>query len=107
MLVTPFSRITGLHYSYGCATLVRGYVGYLYLYNYWVSLYLWVSSLNGSPWFALRSELLNYTTLLGYLYLLNYQITLYLWVCDLNCSLCLLALRREKLCDITLMVALP
>ena len=42
MLVGSTYRITGLQYTYGCATLSAACVGYLYLENHWVILQLWV-----------------------------------------------------------------
>ena len=48
MLVFSTYRITGLHYTYGCATLSAAYVGYLFLQNHRALLYLWVSSLKWS-----------------------------------------------------------
>ena len=44
MLVTSTYRITRSHCTYGCPTLSALYVGWLYLQNQWVTLYLWVSS---------------------------------------------------------------
>ena len=45
MFVCSTYRITGAHYTYGSATLSAAYVGYLYLENRWVTLYLWVRRL--------------------------------------------------------------
>ena len=45
MLVGSTYRITGLQYTYGCATLSAAYLGYLYLGNHWVTLQLWVRHL--------------------------------------------------------------
>ena len=42
MLVGSTYRITGLQYTYLCATLSAAYLGYLYLGNHWVTLQLWV-----------------------------------------------------------------
>ena len=36
MFVCSTYRITGLDYTYGCATLSAAYVGYLYLQNHWL-----------------------------------------------------------------------
>ena len=67
--------------SCGCATSSGGYVGYLYLQNYWVSVHLWVSRLKCSFY--------------CYVYLQNQLITLELRVPHLKFRLCLLALRTE------------
>ena len=45
MFVCSTYRITGLDYTYGCATLSAAYVGYLYLENHWVTPQLWVRHL--------------------------------------------------------------
>ena len=45
MLVGSTYRITGLQYTYGCATLSAAYVSYLYLENHWVTLQSWVDYL--------------------------------------------------------------
>ena len=66
MFVSSTYRITGLHYTYGSATLSAAYVGYLHLLNHWVTQHIWVSNLKGSLcWLALPTELLGYTTLMG------------------------------------------
>ena len=63
MFVCFTYRITGLHFTYGCATLSKAYDGYLYFKNHWVVLYLCVSNLKCSPcWLANPSEPLTYTT---------------------------------------------
>ena len=41
-LVTSTLKITGLHYSYGCATLSAAYVGYLQFQNHLLTPHLWV-----------------------------------------------------------------
>ena len=46
MFVGSTYRITGLEYTYGCATLSLAYVGYLFLANHWVTLRLWCATLN-------------------------------------------------------------
>ena len=81
MLVSSTQRITGVHYTCGCATSSGGYVGYLYLQNYWVSVHLWVSRLKCSFYCQV--------------YLQNQLITLELRVPHLKFRLCLLALRTE------------
>ena len=48
MFMSPTYRITGLHHTYGCTTFSTAYVGYLFFWNHWVSLVLWVSSLKFS-----------------------------------------------------------
>ena len=66
MFVSSTYRITGLHYTYGSATLSAAYVGYLHLLNHWVTQHIWVSNLKGSLcWLALPTESLGYTTLMG------------------------------------------
>ena len=66
MFVSSTYRITGLHYTYGSATLSAAYVGYLYFLNHWVTLHIWVSNLKGSLcWLALPTESLGCTTLMG------------------------------------------
>ena len=66
MLVFSTYRITGLHYTYGCATLSAGYVGYLFLQNHQALLYLWVSSLKCSLLLlGLVTESLDHTRLIG------------------------------------------
>ena len=45
MFVSSKYRITELHYTYGCATLIAVYVGYLYLENPSFTLQLWVRHL--------------------------------------------------------------
>ena len=81
MLVSSTQRITGVHYTCGCATLSRAYVGYLYLQNHWVLVHLWVSRLKCSFYCQV--------------YLQNQLITLELRVPHLKFRLCLLALRTE------------
>ena len=41
-------RITKLHYNYGNATLSADYVGYLYFQNHWGTPYVWVSTLRAA-----------------------------------------------------------
>jgi len=59
-------RIPGLHYTDKCPTLTTGYVSYLYLQTHSVTLPLWVRhlkcslSLEGVP-----REILGYTSLMG------------------------------------------
>ena len=66
MLVFSFYRITGLHYTYGCATLGAAYVGYFFLQNHRALLYLWVSSLKCSLLLlGLVTESLDHTRLIG------------------------------------------
>ena len=62
--VCSTNRITGLHYTYRCATLSAGYVGYLYLENHLVTPQLWVRHLKQSLcWLALPLESLSFTSL--------------------------------------------
>ena len=92
MLVTSTQRITGLHYTYGCPTLIRAYVGYLYLQNHRVTLHIWESNLKFSLCLlALPSESLGYTTLMGV---------------QPESSLCLLGLLTESL-DYTRLMGAP
>ena len=64
MLLSCTFRITELHCTYGCPTLIEGYICMFYLQNYWVTLHLWVRHLTCSLcWFALLSESLGYTSL--------------------------------------------
>jgi len=59
-------RIPLLNWSYGCATLSRAYVGYVYLQNHWVTLDIWLFNLKCSLcWLLLPSESLSYTSLIG------------------------------------------
>ena len=48
MLLSCTFRITELHYTFGCPSLIKGYVCMFYLQNYWVTLHLWVRSLSGA-----------------------------------------------------------
>ena len=45
MLVICTFRITELHYTYGCPTLIKAYVYEPYVQNNWVTLHLWVHHL--------------------------------------------------------------
>ena len=48
MLLSCTFRITELHYTFGCPTLIEGYICMFYLQNYWVTLHLWVRTLSGA-----------------------------------------------------------
>ena len=66
MLVLSTYRITGLHYTYGCATLSAAYVGYRYFLNQRVTPYKSLSNPKDSLcWLALPRKSLGYTTLMG------------------------------------------
>ena len=45
MLVICTFRITELHYTYGCPTLIKAHVYKHYVQNNWVTLHLWVHHL--------------------------------------------------------------
>ena len=45
MLAICSFRITELHYTYGCQTLIKAYVYERYVQNHWVTLQLWVHHL--------------------------------------------------------------
>ena len=64
MLVVSTYRITGLHYTYECATFSGANVGYLYVEYYWVTL--------NYGWSTLRAAYV------GYLYQENHCVTLHL-----------------------------
>ena len=82
-LIISTKRNTWLHYSYGCATLSRGYVAYLYLLKHWVRPH------NGCPTLSAAYA--------GYLYIENHWVKRQLWVRHLKCSLCWLPLFSESL----------
>ena len=64
--MSPTYRITGLHYTYGCTTFSRAYVGYLFFHNHWVSLVLWVSGLKCSLLLlGLLTESVDHIKLMG------------------------------------------
>ena len=66
MVVSSTFSMTGLRYTYGCATVNAAYVCNLYLQNHWVMLHLWVSNLKCSlSLLALPTESLGYTILIG------------------------------------------
>ena len=66
MLVSSTFSMTGLRYTYGCATVSAAYVRNLYVQNLWVTLHSWVSNLKCSLCLlALSMESLCYTTLMG------------------------------------------
>ena len=59
-LIISNKRNTSLHYSYGCATLSRAYVAYLYLLKHWVRPHNWVSTVKCSLcWLPLHRESLG------------------------------------------------
>ena len=65
-LVTSILKITGLHYSYGCATLSAAYVGYLQFQNHLLTPHLWVYNVKLSLLLlASITETLGCTTLMG------------------------------------------
>ena len=65
-LVTSTLKITGLHYSYGCATLSAAYVGYLQFQNHLLTPHLWVYNVKLSLLLlASITETLGCTTLMG------------------------------------------
>ena len=45
MFVRSTSRISEVHYAYGCATVNLAYVCKLYLEHHWVTLHFWVRNL--------------------------------------------------------------
>ena len=77
MFVSSTYRITGLHYTYGSATLSAAYVGYLYLGNHWVTLSYGCATLSA--------------VFVSYLKFHNHLLTPHLWVCNVKFSLLLLA----------------
>ena len=65
-LVTSILKITGLHYSYGCATLSAAYVGYLQFQNHLLTPHLWVSKVKLSLFLlASITETVGGNTLMG------------------------------------------
>ena len=65
-LVTSILKITGLHYSYGCATLSAAYVGYLQFQNHLLTPHLWVYNVKLSLLLlASITETLGCTTFTG------------------------------------------
>ena len=114
MLVFSTYRITGLHYTYGCATLSAPYVGYLYLENRGVILYLWVRHLKQSLcWLPLTFRITGFHFISGcpplsgffdcQVQLQNHWIKLDLWAPSFKFSLCLSPLRTEALSYTTLL----
>ena len=66
MLVSSTFSMTGLRYTYGCATVSAAYVCNPYLQNHWVTLHSWVSNLKCSLCLlALPTESLANTILIG------------------------------------------
>ena len=66
MLVGSTYRITGLQYTYGCATLSSAYVNCLYLANHWVTLRLWCATSNRAYFcYPYPSESLRFPSLVG------------------------------------------
>jgi len=54
MFISPTYKITVLHLSYGCSTLIAANVGYVYLHNQWVTVHIWLSNVKCSLcWLAL------------------------------------------------------
>ena len=73
ILLSCTFRITELHYTYGCPTLIKAYVCKLYLQNHWVHF------IDGCATFCATNS--------DYLYQENHLVTLQLWVRHLKCSL--------------------
>ena len=77
MFVSSTYRNTGLHYTYGSATLSAAYVGYLYLENHWVTLSYGCATLSA--------------VFVSYLKFHNHLLTPNLWVSNVKFSLMFLA----------------
>ena len=97
MFVSSTYRITGLHYTYGSATLSAAYVGYLYVENHRVTLQLLVRHLKQNLcWLPLTFRFTGFLfnlevssvkcSLLLLVYLKNHWITLHFWVPHLKFS---------------------